>query len=64
MKILAKKHNELVDHRGQALSRVLTRGHDEVDQDPYEPSPEPAANVQRTMGARDKGSTHYNNRSM
>ena len=65
MQILAKKHNELVNPSGKAWSRVLTRGHDEVDQGLEEPAPEHATNVQRTQGDPEtKGATHCNNRIM
>ena len=50
MHILAKKHIELVNPSGKAWSRVLARGHDEVDKGPEEPTLDPATKVQCTQG--------------
>ncbi len=47
MKRLVEKHNKELNPSKQAWPR--SRGHDDVDKGPEEPSPEPATNVQRTQ---------------
>ena len=52
MQRLAEKHNKNTVNPSQKVwSR--TRGHDEADKDPEDPSPEPATKVQRTQGEPD-----------
>ena len=54
MKRLAEKRNTELDPSGKAWSK--SRGHDEVDKSPEEPSSEPANNVQRTEGSQQQRS--------
>lgn len=48
LKRLVEKHNKEHNPSGKAWSR--SRGHEDVEKDPEEPSPEPATKVQRTEG--------------